>query len=142
MSHDARKLVFAWFPTRSDTNRPVKSQKMVRGWKSRIYKVEELYYLCSDKKGADKLCSYCKADHCKADLHLCFRIGKKSVGSYCITIPQSGSFSTWLRTKFILLLNKCGNASNFSCVVTFISLNFIFELSMKKQLNGQMSRLI
>ena len=30
-----------------------------------------LYYLCSENKGADQLCSYCMAD-----LRLCFRIGK------------------------------------------------------------------
>ena len=36
-----------WVPTRSDTNQPVQSQKMVRGWKFWIEKVEELYYSCS-----------------------------------------------------------------------------------------------
>ena len=37
--------------------------------------VEELLcYLCSEKKGADQLCSYCTADLC-----LCFRLGKNSV---------------------------------------------------------------
>ena len=34
----------------------------------------KLYYLCSENKGADQLCSYCTAD-----LHLCFRIGKNLV---------------------------------------------------------------
>ena len=33
-----------WFLNRSDTNRPVQSQKMARGWKFWIKKVEELYY--------------------------------------------------------------------------------------------------
>ena len=42
-----------WFPTRSDINRPVQSQKMARDWKFWIYKVEELYYPCSENKGAD-----------------------------------------------------------------------------------------
>ena len=51
---------------RSDTNRAVKSQKMARGWK---FWIVEVYYLCSENKGADQLCSYCKAD-----LRLCFRI--------------------------------------------------------------------
>ena len=32
-----------WVPTRSDTNRAVQSQKLVRGWKFWIKKVEELY---------------------------------------------------------------------------------------------------
>ena len=44
-----------WVPTRSDTNRAVQSQKMVRGWKFWIEKVEDLYYLCSKSKGADQL---------------------------------------------------------------------------------------
>ena len=51
-----------WVPTRSDTNRAVQSQKMVRGWKFWIYKVEELYYPCSENKGTDRLRSYCEAD--------------------------------------------------------------------------------
>ena len=58
-----------WVPTRSDTNRAVQSQKMVRGWKFWIYKVEELYYPCSENKGTDQLRSYCEADLC-----LCFRL--------------------------------------------------------------------
>ena len=45
-----------WVPTGSDTNRAVQSQKMVRGWKFWIEKVEELYYPCSENKGADKPC--------------------------------------------------------------------------------------
>ena len=39
-----------WVPTRSDTNRTVQLQKMVRGWKFWILKVEELYYPCSKIK--------------------------------------------------------------------------------------------
>ena len=48
-----------WVPTRSDTNRPVQSQKMVRGWKFWIWKLEELYYQSSENKGADQLRSIC-----------------------------------------------------------------------------------
>ena len=58
-----------WVPTMSDTYRTVQSQKMVRGWKFWIEKVEELYYPCSENKGADQLRSYCEAD-----LRLCFRL--------------------------------------------------------------------
>ena len=69
------------FPTRSDTNRTVQSQKMARGLKFRIYEVKGLYYLCSENKGADQLRGYREAD-----LRLCFRICKKPVfsrrGSY------------------------------------------------------------
>ena len=57
------------FLARSDTNRAVHPQKMARGLKIQIEKVEGLYYLCSENKGADQLCSYCTAD-----LRLCFRI--------------------------------------------------------------------
>ena len=60
------------FPTRSDTNRPAQPQ-MVRSLKFWKYVDEELYYLC-DNKGADQLCSYFRAD-----LRLCFRIGKNPV---------------------------------------------------------------
>ena len=37
-----------WIPTRSDTIRAVQSQKIVRGSKFWIYKVEELNYQCSE----------------------------------------------------------------------------------------------
>ena len=40
-------------PTRSDTNQAVQPQKMARGWKFRIQKVEELYYPYSENIGAD-----------------------------------------------------------------------------------------
>ena len=56
-----------WVPTRSNTNRAVQSQKMVRGLKFWIKKVEKLHYPYSENKGADQLYSYCEAD-----LHLCF----------------------------------------------------------------------
>ena len=62
-----RKPTF-WFPTRSDTNRAVQSQKMARGLKFRFKKVEGLHYLCSENKGADQLRGYREAD-----LRLCFR---------------------------------------------------------------------
>ena len=54
-------------PTRSDTNRAVQSQNKARSLKFRIYEEEELYYPCSENKGADQLRSYCEADLC-----LCF----------------------------------------------------------------------
>ena len=53
-----------WFLIRSDTNRAVELQKMVRGLKFRIKKVDGLRYLCSENKGADQLHT--------ADLLLCF----------------------------------------------------------------------
>ena len=51
MSRVMRKSTF-WFPTWSDTNQAVQLQKMARGLKFRIQKVERLYYLCSENKGA------------------------------------------------------------------------------------------
>ena len=44
-----------WLLNRSDTNRPVQSQKMARGLKFRIYEEEELYYPCKENKGAEPL---------------------------------------------------------------------------------------
>ena len=75
MSHVARKPVFG-FPTRSDKNRPEQSLKQARSLKFWIYVEEELYYPCSENKGADQLC------YCTADLHLCFHIGKNTVLSH------------------------------------------------------------
>ena len=66
------------FPTRSNTNRPVQSQKQARSSKLRILEEEKLYYPCSENKGADQLRSYCEAD-----LRLCFRIGKNPFFSRC-----------------------------------------------------------
>ena len=49
-----RKPTF-WFLTWSDTNQAVQLQKTARGLKFRIKKVEGLYYLCSENKGAGQL---------------------------------------------------------------------------------------
>ena len=65
-----------WFPTRSDTNQAVQLQKMARGLKFRISKVEGLYYLCCENKGADQLRGYREAD-----LRLCLSICKMLVFS-------------------------------------------------------------
>ena len=69
---------YSGFPTRSDTNRPVQSQKQTRSLKFRIQEEENLYYPCSEIKGADQLRSFFEAD-----LRLCFRIGKNPVFSLC-----------------------------------------------------------
>ena len=68
MSRVMRKPAF-WFPTWSDTNQAVQLQKMAKGLKFRIKKVEGLYHLCSENKGTDQLRGYREAD-----LRLCFRI--------------------------------------------------------------------
>ena len=72
-----------WFLSRSDTNRPVRAQKRARGLEFWIYKVEELYYPCSENKGADQLRGYREAD-----LRLCFPICRLLVffiSGSCIT---------------------------------------------------------
>ena len=58
-----------WFPNRSDTNQAAQSQKQARSLKFRIYEEEEVYYPCSENKGADQLRGYREAD-----LRLCFRL--------------------------------------------------------------------
>ena len=65
-----------WFSTWSDTNQAVQLQKMDRGLKFQIKKVEGSYYLCSENKGADQ-----RRGHREADLRLSFRICKMLVFS-------------------------------------------------------------
>ena len=77
-----------WVPTRSDTNQAVQSQKMVRGLKFWIQKVEKLYYPCSENKGVDQLRSYCEAD-----LRLCFRLCR------LLVFPCGGSYENVHRVQ-------------------------------------------
>ena len=70
-----RKPTF-WFPTWSDTNQAVQVQKIARVLKFQVKKVEGLYYLCSENKGADQLRGY----H-EAVLRLCFHKCKMLVFS-------------------------------------------------------------
>ena len=81
------------FSNRSDTNRPVQSQKRARNLKFRIKVEEELYYPSSESKGADQLRSYCEAD-----LRLCFRL--------CILLvfPCGGSFGIHRKNNNIFFL--------------------------------------
>ena len=44
-----------WFSNRSDTKQLIRSQKMARGLKFWIYKVEELCYPWSENRDADQL---------------------------------------------------------------------------------------
>ena len=67
-----RENLSSGFLTSSETNRAVQPQKMARNLNFRFWVVEEMYYLCSENKGADQLC-----DYCTADLRLCFHICKK-----------------------------------------------------------------
>ena len=54
MSLGVRKPTF-WFLTRCDTNQAIQLQKMSRGLNFWILKVDGLYYLCSENKGAASL---------------------------------------------------------------------------------------
>ena len=58
------KDLSSWFLARSDTNRAVQSQKMVRGSKFQIEQEEGLYYLCSENKGTEQLGDYHAAHLC------------------------------------------------------------------------------
>ena len=78
-----------WFLNRSDTNLPVQAQKQVRSLKFWIYKVKELYYPCSENKGADQLRSYCEADQ-----RLCFRLFR------VLVFPCGGSFEYIIHCLF------------------------------------------
>ena len=75
-----------WVPTRSGTHRAVQSQKMVRGWKFWIQLVEELYYSCSENKGADQ-----RRSNYEAYLRLCFRPSIFFVFLYAVARFLSGS---------------------------------------------------
>ena len=115
-----------WVPTRSDTNQAVQSQKIIRGWKFCIYKVEELFYLCSENKGADQLRSYCEAD-----LRLCFRLCR------LLVFPCTGSFSikctlfTHLNSSSIIMLVMQLFTCSLLCLVWRISSHCCLPLAHK-----------
>ena len=58
-----------WFLNRSDTNQAAQSQKQARSLKFRIKEEEEVFYPCSENKGAGQLRGYREAVP-----RLCFRI--------------------------------------------------------------------
>ena len=66
---------------------------MARGLKFRIYKVEGLYYLSSENKGADQLR--------EADLRLCFRIYTKRLFSHDATQMIFRSAKMWAVTPYM-----------------------------------------
>ena len=89
------------FPSRSDTNQPVQSQKQARLLKFGLHIEEELHYLCSENKGADQLRSYCEAD-----LPLCFHIGQNPVFSRCGS-NTGGSSYVFVAIGLIDSASKC-----------------------------------
>ena len=88
-----------WVPIRINTNWAVQSQKLVRGLKFWIEKIEDLYYMCNKNKGADQLRSYCKAD-----MRLCFRICKLLISQEVahITGMKESFVEKWLTQKLIM----------------------------------------
>ena len=86
--------------TRSDTNRAVQSQKQARGLKFWLEVEEELYYLSSENKGADQLCSYCTDDLC-----LCFRLSNVLV--FSCSGSNGSLFAFWKsQTSELFYLNQ------------------------------------
>ena len=75
------------------------SQKMARGLKFRIKKVDGLYYLCSENNVADHL-----QDYKTADLRLCFRICKKTAGSIIAKSSHKSSLIFWCQITLLLML--------------------------------------
>ena len=65
----SRQNLSSGFPISSDTNWVEQPQKIATGLKFRVEEVVELFYLCSENKGADQWRGYRAAD-----LYLCFRI--------------------------------------------------------------------
>ena len=70
MSHVTRKSLSLGLQTRSDTNRTVHPQKMLRGLRFCMQNEEGFHYMFTENKGADQLCG--------DDLCLCFRICEKA----------------------------------------------------------------
>ena len=67
------------FPTCSETNQAEQLQKMARGLKFQIYKVEGLYYLCSENKGADQKLAKNRFSHDAAQMLSADDTGRQTV---------------------------------------------------------------
>ena len=108
-----------WFPTSSDTNRPVQAQKRARSLKFRIKVEEELYYPRSENKGADQLRGYREAD-----LRLCFRLCR------LLVFPWGGSYVSW----GISLEQMNGYIFPVSFVILYLlSVSFLFRIKLGSQ---------
>ena len=112
--HECVRKPTMWVPTRSDTNCAVQSQKMFRGWKFWIQKGEELYYPCSENKGADQLRGYREAD-----LRLCFHICRLLV----FPCGSSHIFAVYLHIKFCFLVLFSNLDNVFHC--SFVDFSII-----------------
>ena len=104
-----------WFSKRSDTKQAVQA-KMARGWKFWIEKAEELYYPCSENKGADQLCSYCEAN-----LRPCFRICKMLAAQILLQFLRLHLFFNKLFVMYTEQIRK----HNTSSALNFYDFHFI-----------------
>ena len=91
-----------WFPTRSDTNRPVQLWKMARSLKFLIKEEEVLYYSSSVNKGPD--------------LRLCFHIGKS--GFLMKPLKRMTQYKSMDRNTHTAAINKIKNY--FSVLIIFL----------------------
>ena len=95
-------------PNRSDTNQAVQAQKMARGWKFCMLKVEELYYPVAKTKAlisfavtAKLICAFvfayadCWFSHGAAQMFHCVQQKRCAVGE-----NRSSGFPTRYDTKF------------------------------------------
>ena len=94
-----------WFPTGSDINQAVQSQKIAKSLKFRIWVEEELYCPSSENKGADQLRGYSEAD-----LRLCFRLCR------LLVFPWGGS-NNWYKFAHVWCLYE-----NDDCIETYKAL--------------------
>ena len=95
----------------------MQTQNKVRDWKFWIQKVDDLYYLCSESKGAGQLCHYYTANLC-----LCFRLGKVRFSreaahiiqnrnqelasmSFLANMPKNQRYA-WCKKLFFFFLNS------------------------------------
>ena len=104
-----------WFPNRSDTNRPIQSQRQARSLKFWSLVEEELYYLSSENKGADQL-----RGNREADLRLCFRLCR------LLVFPWGGS--DYINSLTLDIVTLCHHFSmHIKCMDTkHVSLSSIF----------------
>ena len=121
MSRGAIKNLSSGVPTGSDTNRAVQPQKMARGLYFQVLKVEGLYYLCSENKGANQLCGYPAQLICA---FVCADAKKKKKTGFLVTRLNFFGIASLMRLKrvpIIHLLSK--NKNNMTHFLLKIAIN-------------------
>ena len=100
-----------WVPTRSDTNRPVQSQKKVRRMKFRIEEEGGWYYPCCENRGADQLlfvfanadCWFSHTVGALSHILIFFEVSTKYISSCVLKKPES-TFNTQDQIFFLYLV--------------------------------------